>query len=81
MRSAAVFLSNSRPSGSRPTGRAGKLRTRDVGMPGRIARSRCVLHRKLPAEVRARRAYRHAAPRIRPARKTVSIGFAAMVLH
>jgi len=80
MRSAAVFSTNLRIPGSRPLGRAGTLRRRDVDPRRRNLRARAAPHGKL-CGIRSKHVRRHVAPRIRPARKTTVLGFAAMVLH
>jgi hypothetical protein len=81
MRSAAVFSSNLRLPGSRPTGRAGTLRRRDAGAQRGIVRARPESQRKTPSIVRSKIAHRLVAPRVRPARKVTTLAFAAMVLH
>jgi hypothetical protein len=81
MRSAAVFSSKLRTPGPRPTGRAGKLRRCEVDMQRRIARAQPVSNRKSLAGARTKLVDRRAARRVRPSRRTATIGFAAMVLH
>jgi hypothetical protein len=81
MRSAAVFSTNLRIPGSRPFGRAGTLRRRDAEPRRRSVRARAASHGKSLRGIRSNHAHRLVAPRIRPARKTTVLGFAAMVLH
>jgi len=81
MRSAAFFSSNLRASGARSTGRFGKSRRPDVAMSRRTGRQQSSSQRKLLAGARAQRVERLATPRMRPDRKTVPVGFAAMILH
>jgi hypothetical protein len=79
MRSAAVFSSNLRCSGTRPCGRAGKLRRTEVESLRRIGNKRVVARRKVEARVDG--SHRRAMPRVRPIRKIAVLGFACAVLH
>jgi hypothetical protein len=81
MRSAAFFSSNLRAAGARSTGRFGKSRRRDVDLSRRTGRQQPSSQRKLPAGARAKHVERLVTPRMRPDRKVVPVGFAAMVLH
>jgi hypothetical protein len=81
MRSAAFFSSNLRASGARSRARFGKSRRRDVELARRIGRQQRSSQRKVPAGARAKRVERLATPRMRPERKAVPVGFAAMILH
>lgn len=81
MRSAAVFSSNLRPPGPRPRGRAGKLRRPDAERQRRNARAQVALRKTALPESRIVSKHRRVAPRVRPIRKVIVEGFAAMVLH
>ena len=50
-------------------------------MSRRVGRQRSSSQRRLPAGARTKHVERLATPRMRPDRKTVPAGFAAMILH
>ena len=81
MRSAAVFLSNLRLHGSRPTGRAGRLRRSEVDQQRRIGRAQLARSRKAMTSTRGKRVERKTTPRIRPTRKVPTLAFGSAVLH